>query len=157
MKKFNWKPYVALVAGVEAAGALVGFLTRDGVKSFAAVRQSRFTPPGAVFPPVWAALFALMGIGAARVWSAPPSPERTRGLRLFGAQLAVNLAWSFLFFNCKAFSIAFAWLILLWILILMMTLSFRKVDKPAAWLQVPYLLWVAFAGYLSWSAWVLNP
>lgn len=156
MKKFSWKPYVIFIAFTEAVGGLAGWLTRKGVDAYHAVQKSRLTPPDMVFPIVWTALFALMGIGAARVYQAPPSPERSRGLGLFVVQLAVNFAWSLLFFNLQAFGFSFLWLILLWCLILLMTLSFRKVDKLAAWLQVPYLLWVTFAGYLNYVTWFLN-
>lgn len=156
MKKHSWKPYVCLIALTEAVGGLSGWLTRKGVKAYHGVAKSRLTPPDMVFPIVWAALFALMGAGAARVWQAPPSPARTRGLTLFALQLAVNFAWSLLFFNLQAFGFAFFWLILLWVLILLMTLSFGKVDRISAWMQVPYLLWVAFAGYLNCTTWLLN-
>ena len=156
MKKGTWKPYVWMIALTEAVGGLAGWLTRNGVKSYASVRKSSLTPPAALFPAVWSALFALMGVGAARVWLAPPSPERTRGLRLFALQLIVNFFWSPLFFNLRAFGFAFLWLVLLWALILLMIFSYRKVDKIAAWLQVPYLLWVTFAGYLNFTTWLLN-
>lgn len=156
MNKKAWKPYVFLTALAEAAGALAGFLTRRGVEAYKAVEKSPLTPPDAVFPLVWSALFALMGVGAARVWLSPPSPARTQGLNFFGLQLAVNFVWSLLFFNLQAFGFSFLWLVLLWLLILRMTLSFRRADRLAALLQIPYLLWVAFAGYLNLTTWLLN-
>ena len=97
-----------------------------------------------------------MGIGAARIYLAPASDARRQSLRLFLMQLAFNFFWSILFFNFQAFGAAFLWLLLLWILILLMILSFRKVDSPAAWLQIPYLLWVTFAAYLNFGVWILN-
>ena len=114
------------------------------------------SPPALVFPIVWTILYALMGIGAARIWLLPASRERTVSLRLFLIQLAVNFFWSIIFFNLQAFLFAFLWLVLLWILIVWMTLSFRELDRPAALLQLPYLLWVAFAGYLNFGVWMLN-
>lgn len=98
----------------------------------------------------------MMGIGAARIYLAPASGDRSRSLLLFLVQLAVNFFWSIIFFNLQAFGFAFVWLILLWVLILLMILSFRKVDKLAAWLQIPYLLWVTFAAYLNLGVWLLN-
>ena len=98
----------------------------------------------------------MMGIGAARIYLAPASGDRSRSLLLFLVQLAVNFFWSIIFFNLQAFGFAFVWLILLWVLILLMILSFRKVDKLAAWLQIPYLLWVSFAAYLNLGVWLLN-
>ena len=156
MKRGSWKPYVGFLILTEAVGGLAGWLTKKGVQAYGRVPKSKLTPPDAVFPVVWSALFALMAIGAARVWRSPPSADRTRGLVLFACQLAANFAWSLLFFNLQAFGFALIWLILLWILILLMTLSFGKVDKTSAWLQVPYLAWVAFAGYLNGVTWFLN-
>ena len=72
------------------------------------------------------------------------------------AQLIVNFFWSPIFFNAQAFGFAFLWLVLLWVLVLLMILSFRKIDKTAAWLQIPYLLWLTFAAYLSFGVWLLN-
>lgn len=81
-----------------------------------------------------------MGIGAARIYLAPASDARSRSLLLFLVQLVFNFFWSIIFFNLQAFGFAFLWLIALWVLILLMILSFRKVDKPAAWLQIPSAL-----------------
>ena len=97
-----------------------------------------------------------MGIGAARVWLAAASAERTKSLWLFFVQLGFNFFWSILFFNLQAYGFALVWLVVLWVLILWMLLSFRKVDPLAGWLQLPYLLWVAFAGYLNLGVWILN-
>ena len=104
-----------------------------------------------MFPAVWAALFALMGAGAARVWLAPASPARGRALAAFGAQLAFNFCWSLIFFNAGAYGAALLWLAALWGLILWMILAFRRVDRAAALMQLPYLLWVSFAGYLNFA------
>ena len=105
---------------------------------------------------VWTILFALMGIGAARIYSTPPSKARSLGLNLFIAQLAVNFFWSPIFFNRQAFGFAFVWLLLLLALVLAMTVTFRKTDPLAAKLQIPYLLWLAFAAYLNLGVWYLN-
>ncbi len=138
-------------------GALSGFLTRNGTKFYQEqVIKPPLNPPAAVFPVVWGILYALMGIGAARVWMSPPSKARTNGLRIFGVQLAANFLWSIVFFNLKAYGFAFLWLIGLWFLILIMILQFYRVDKKAAWMQLPYLLWVTFAGYLNYMVWMLN-
>jgi len=155
--KSKWKTYALWILFAEAVGALSGWLTREGTKLYnATVVQPPLSPPSAVFPIVWGILFALMGIGAARVYLAPASGARSLSLLLFLIQLAFNFFWSIIFFNFQAFGFAFIWLVLLWLLILWMTLSFRKVDKLAAWLQIPYLLWVAFAAYLNFGVWLLN-
>ena len=138
-------------------GALSGWLTREGTQLFSeTVVKPPLTPPSLVFPIVWGILYALMGIGAARVSLTEPSEDRSRGLNLFVAQLIVNFFWSLIFFNAQAYGFAFFWLLLLWGLVLWMTLTFRKVDPIAAWLQVPYLLWLTFAAYLNIGVWRLN-
>lgn len=157
MKKAIWKTYAFWIVLTEEVGALSGWLTRKGVKAYsAAVEQPPLSPPSIVFPVVWGILFALMGIGAVRIYLAPASRARSRSLWLFFVQLAFNFFWSILFFNFQAFGYALLWLTTLWLLILLMILSFQKVDRPAAWLQIPYLLWSAFAVYLNFGVWMLN-
>lgn len=157
MNKQNWKTYGFWVLLAEAVGGLSGWLTRDGSRYFSeAVAQPPLSPPAIVFPIVWGILFALMGIGAARVALSPESSERSLGLNLFAVQLAVNFIWSLLFFNMRAYALSFFWLLLLWLLVYLMIRAFRKTDSLAAWLQLPYLLWLAFAAYLNFGVWYLN-
>ena len=157
MEKSTWKTYAFWIALAEAVGALSGWLTRKGVKIYSAtVEQPTLSLPSIVFPIVWGILFVLIGVGAARIYLAAASNVRSRSLLLFLVQLAFNFFWSIIFFNLQAFGFAFLWLIVLWVLILLMILSFRKVDKPAAWLQIPYLLWMTFAAYLNFGVWMLN-
>ena len=157
MKRHTWKPYAAWIAGTEAVGALSGWLTRDGTKLYTqTIVQPPLSPPSIVFPIVWMILFALMGVGAARIYLSRSSKERSTGLLLYGIQLAFNFVWSFLFFQFRLFGFALLWLAILWLLILGMALTFRKTDPLAARLQIPYLLWVAFAGYLNFGVWMLN-
>ena len=157
VKQLSWKHYGLGVLLTESAGGLSGWLTRQGAARYARdVVKPPLTPPPVVFPVVWALLFALMGMGGARVWRAPESPARTRSLILFFLQLAFNFSWSLLFFNLRRFGLALLWLAGLWGLILGMICSFRQVDRLAAWLQIPYLLWVTFAAYLNLGVWTLN-
>ncbi|MEG0853576.1 MAG: TspO/MBR family protein [Angelakisella sp.] len=156
MKNNKWEPYILFIVLTEAVGVLAGWLTRSGIEAYNALPKPPLTPPNTVFPIVWTVLYALMGIGAARIWMAPPSQARSYSLRLFAVQLVVNFFWSIFFFNLQAFGFSFLWLVLLWVLIVLMILSYSKVDKLAAWLQVPYLLWVTFAGYLNYATWLLN-
>lgn len=155
--KHTWKIYAAWILFTEAVGGLSGWLTRDGSKAYSeSIIQPPLSPPALVFPIVWGILFVLMGIGAARIYLASPSRERTNSLRIFLLQLAFNFFWSILFFNLQAFGAALVWLLVLWGLILWMIASFHKVDPLAAWMQVPYLLWVTFAAYLNYGVWMLN-
>ena len=155
--KRNWKPYLFWILLSEALGGLSGWLTREGTKIYQqTIAQPPLSPPGWVFPVVWTILFALMGISAARIYLAPPSRERSRGLNLFIAQLVVNFFWSPIFFNLQAFGLAFFLLLMLWGLVLWMIFTFRKVDPTAAKLQISYLLWLTFAAWLNLGVWYLN-
>lgn len=152
-----WKPIILAIVLAEAVGALSGWLTREGMKAFTdTVAQPPLSPPPILFPIVWTILYALMGYGSARIWLSAPSPERSRALNLYAAQLIVNFFWSLIFFNAQAFGFAFFWLLLLWALVLVMILAFDKVDPLSAKLQVPYLIWLTFAAYLNLGVWYLN-
>jgi len=158
MNKPTGRQYAAWIGLSEAVGILSGFLSRAGTALYGqSADKPPLSPPGWVFPVVWTVLYALMGIGAARVWAAPGGQARSRGLNLFIAQLIVNFFWSPIFFNARAYGLALAWLLLLWVLVLLMIQQFFKVDKAAALLQLPYLLWLTFAAYLNWAVWQLNP
>ena len=157
MKEQNWKTNLIWVLLAEGAGFLSGWLTREGTQLYnQSMVKPPFSPPAIVFPVVWAILFGLMGIGAARVYQTPASDARSRALKLFFLQLAFNFVWSLIFFNAQAYGLAFFWLVALWVLILGMILAYSKVNRTAARLQVPYLLWVTFAGYLNLGVWLLN-
>lgn len=157
LKKSKWKTYALWIAVTEGIGFLSGFLTRQGTKKYAQkVTQPPLSPPMWVFPVVWTALFALMGIGAARIWMNGKSDQRRRALRLFGVQLGFNFFWSILFFNLSWYGAALGWLLILWVLIAAMIAAFRRVDTTAAWMQLPYLAWVTFAAYLNAGVWALN-
>ena len=157
MKSEKRKNYIFWILLAEAVGALSGWLSREGSDAFPAVAaQPPLSPPAILFPVVWSILYLLMGISAARTDQALPSPSRSQGLNLWIVQLVVNFFWSLIFFNAQAYGFALLWLILLWVLVLLMILSFRKSDPTAAWLQIPYLLWLTFAAYLNAGVWYLN-
>ena len=155
--KKNWKTYGLFLGITLFIGALSAFLSRKGMENFQeTVTQPPLSPPMLLFPIVWTILYALMGIGAARIRLTPPSPERNRGINLFIAQLIVNFFWSPIFFNAQAYGFAFLWLLLLWGLVLWMILTWRRIDPLAAKLQIPYLIWLTFAAYLNFGVWLLN-
>ncbi len=157
MSKTTWKNYAFWILLAEAVGALSGYLSMDGMALYAqAAVKPALTPPGWVFGVVWPILYALMGIGAARVYLTQPSQERSLGLNLFVAQLIVNFFWSLIYFNAGAYAFALVWLVLLWMMVLLMIFQWSKTDKTAAWLQIPYLLWLTFAAYLNWAVWQMN-
>ena len=126
------------------------------MERYGMLRQPPLSPPGWVFPVVWTGLFALMGVSAWRIWHKTSGKRRTKALILYGIQLAVNFAWPILFFRLGAYGPAFFWLLLLLALVALMIARFREIDKIAALLQIPYLLWLVFAGYLNAGIWLLN-
>lgn len=155
--KQKWKNILIWVLVAQATGALAGFLSREGTQLYSnMVTKPPLSPPQWLFPVVWIILYALMGIGAGIVASEPESKERSRGLNLMVTQLIVNFFWPLLFFNLQAYGFSLLWLLVLWLLVLWMILEFRKTVPLAAWLQIPYLLWLSFAVYLNAGVWYLN-
>ena len=154
MKKVNFKTYAFWVLLAEAVGALSGWLSRTGMKAYeSSIVQPPLSPPSWLFPVVWAILYALMGIGAARISVRPISAVTACGQKLFFAQLIFNFFWSIIYFNLQAYWAAFWWLLILGILVLALILCYSEEDRTAARLQLPYLAWLTFAGYLNfWVA-----
>ena len=157
MKMKTWKQYALGILLTQSIGALSGWLSRDGMQIFSAsISQPPLSPPAFLFPIVWGVLYALMGIGAARIYLSPQSTERSMALNVYITQLIFNFFWSLIFFNAQAYLFAFFWLLILLFLVLWMILSFLKVDPLSAKLQIPYLLWLSFAAYLNLGVWYLN-
>ena len=146
--------WLALCFGVGAASSI--FVTRSILTWYAALAKPPFTPPNHVFGPVWTVLYSLMAVAAWMVWKTRSSTCRRRGLRLFAVQLALNFLWTWIFFSTHQTLTAFLDLLALWAAILLTILTFRKMSHTAAWLLVPYLVWVTFAGYLNLAIWKLN-
>lgn len=151
------KSYVIGILIPVAVGLLAAFLTRDSMDIYKSIVQPPLAPPAILFPIVWSILYIIMGIGSALIYnSAADEKDKTQALFVYALQLAVNFFWSILFFNVRAFLFSFIWLLLLWVLIIVMILRFSRINKVAAWLQLPYLLWVTFAGYLNLAIYILN-
>lgn len=152
-KKFLWVPFLICLAIPLIPGFLVGLLTNGQNDIYETVRMPEFAPPAILFPIVWSILYVLMGVSLYLIYRNGAS---RRDYLLFGAQLLFNLVWPFLFFSLEAFWVAFVWLAVLWLLIFSMILSFCITYPTAAYLQIPYLLWVTFAGVLNFSIASLN-
>lgn len=134
-----------------ATAALGGVATRRAVTSpwYYFLRKPKFQPPRQAFGPVWTALYALMAGSAWRVWRTPPSPARTRALALWGGQLALNGAWSWIFFGARKPRAALVEIAALGAAIAAYANEARKVDPVAAWMIAPYLAWTGFASLLN--------
>lgn len=157
MKTKKWKPYVFYILLTELVGLVAGLLTREGTKIYnETITKPPLSPPAILFPIVWVILYALMGISAASISLSEQTARKKRALYLYFAQLAFNFCWSIIFFNFQAFAPAFFWLLILWALILWMIVAFHRIQPFAAFLQIPYALWVTFAGYLNLGVWLLN-
>lgn len=125
---------------------------------YAGLAKSPLNPPAWVFGPVWTVLFILMGISLFLIWrEGTGRPEVRAALLAFGVQLVLNVLWSALFFGLQSPLLGFLEIIILWGAVLATILLSARVSKPAAWLLLPYLLWVSFAAYLTWAVWTLNP
>ncbi len=154
----KWKPYIVSVAIALGVGALAAFFTRDSMDIYLSVNQPPLSPPAWVFPVVWTILYTLMGISAAMVYEKgiEKGIDTSFALKIYAVQLVANFLWSIVFFNLRWYLFAYIWLMLLWVLIIVMIVQFRRVSRLAAYLQIPYLLWVTFASYLNLMIYILN-
>jgi tryptophan-rich sensory protein len=155
--KLQWKKLVFSLVVPLAVGAYASFLTQDGMDTFAQLDKPPLAPPGWLFPVVWTLLYLMMGVGAYLVaTSVKPEAAIRSAMNWYAAQLAFNFLWSIIFFNLDQYLIAFAWLVLLWLLILVTAVHFYRIRPIAGYLLIPYLVWVAFAGYLNLGIALLN-
>lgn len=151
----NSKALIISILISVGVGALSALLTRNSMDVYEKVIQPPLSPPSWIFPVVWTILFILMGISAYLIYRSD-SIYRNSALRIYAIQLVVNFFWSIIFFNLEMYLFSFLWLLLLLLMIILMIMSFYKINKTAAYLQIPYLLWVTFAGYLNLGIYLLN-
>lgn len=140
-----------------AAAAVGAVASADAATFYAQLVKPSWAPPAWVFGPVWSVLYALMGVAAWLVWRRAGAPGRRTALALFFVQLALNGAWSWLFFGRHAIGAALVEIVLLLLAILATTVAFHRISRPAGWLLAPYLAWVTFASALTFAIWRLNP
>jgi tryptophan-rich sensory protein len=152
------KPFIVSVVAALAVGGLSAAVTSGSMDIYSKIKQPPLSPPSILFPIVWTILFTLMGISAAFIWHfrlSKPDDAR-KAFIVYGINLAVNFIWSLIFFNMQAYLFAFIWILLLLAVIVAMIIFFKRVSPLAAYLQIPYLLWVTFAAYLNFAIWLLN-
>jgi benzodiazapine receptor len=138
-------------------GAFAGMFTAEAIPGwYATLNRPSFNPPNWLFGPVWTTLYLLMGITFYMIWKQEKSKERNFAMLVFLIQLALNFAWSFIFFNFNKIGFAFAEIILLWLSIVLMIIRFYKIKPITAYINIPYLLWVSFASMLNLSYYLLN-
>jgi tryptophan-rich sensory protein len=152
------KTYIVAILIPLAVGFLSAFLTRNSMMIYGDIVRPSLSPPAILFPIVWTILYVLMGVSSAMVWThrKETPADAWAGLAYYAASLIFNFGWSILLFSFRQYLAAFLWLLVLWYLILKTIQYYRKVVPLAAYLQIPYLLWVTFAGYLNFGIYLLN-
>ena len=163
MKLNNFLKLIISVVVCELAGIVGSVFTVSSISGwYATLSKPLLNPPGWIFGPVWTTLYLLMGVSLWLIWKSDskdlPAGEagKKRAIWLFLAQLVLNAIWSPLFFGAQSIGGALAVIVLLWAAIVLTILVFTKVSKVAAWLLVPYILWVSFAAYLNLAIFILN-
>ncbi|HIT72277.1 MAG TPA: tryptophan-rich sensory protein [Candidatus Fimicola cottocaccae] len=153
--KIKFKPLIISILIALAVGGLSGFISMGSMDTYENLQRPALSPPSWVFPVVWTILFILMGIASYIVYMSN-SDIKGKALKVYAIQLAVNFIWPLIFFNGQKYFLAFVWLLFLIVLIVETILLFKEVNKKAAILLIPYLLWTIFAGYLNISIYLLN-
>jgi len=157
MKKINIQTLVIALVIPQAAGFIGSIATLSNMEPwYGNIAKPAFNPPNWVFAPVWTLLFLCMGIALYLVWQHGKGEYQRLALTLFGIQLGLNIAWSFLFFGAHQIGYAFVEIQALWLVILATTIAFWKVRPAAGALMFAYLLWVSFAVFLNGVIWHLN-
>jgi len=141
----------------QIVGGLGAFFTMQSVNDwYLTLIKPSWNPPSWVFGPVWTLLYTMMGIASFLIWKRRTTIKISKAIWLYGIHLIFNLLWSVLFFGFGLIGFAFVEILVLWFLIFITAKSFYKIDKNAAFLLIPYLLWVTFASILNFSIWILN-
>lgn len=153
----QWK-FIIAVFICEAVGIVSGLLTQNEMTTwFSSLNKPSWNPPAYLFGPVWTTLYLLMGISLWLVWkSNAPETQKLRAELTFALQLFLNFMWSILFFNIHSPALAFVDIVLMIVAILMTIGRFARISRLAAWLLVPYLMWVCFATVLNYRIWAMN-
>ncbi len=157
MKKSDIIKLVISILIPLALGAVAGRFTAQAVPDwYASLNRPSYNPPNWVFGPVWTILYILLGISLYLIWKQFPSKERNNALRIFSLQMFLNFIWSFVFFYFNQIGLALVVIIGLWLSIVFMLISFYKLKPLAAYLNIPYLIWVTFASVLNAAYFILN-
>lgn len=158
MRINNFFKLVLAIVISELAGVIGSLFTFSAIPTwYAGLAKPALNPPSWLFGPVWTTLYALMGIAAFLIWKNGWEKKDVKAaLGIFGLQLVLNAVWSIIFFGLKSPGWAFLEIILLWLAIAWAIVLFYKISRAAAYLLLPYILWVSFAAYLNYSIWALN-
>ena len=155
--RINIPMLLAFLILAHLAGFFGSYFTAANLTWYDGLMKPDFTPPDWIFTPVWLTLYTLMGVGAYLVAEKGITKASKVALGIFGFQLAINAIWSFAFFALHSPILALVVIVLLWFAIAEMMILFSKISKNAAYIQIPYLLWVSFATILNVYVVFLNP
>lgn len=154
----NFKKLLISIVSCQIVGLLGSFATYSSIRTwYPTLIKPSFTPPNFIFAPVWTVLYILMGIAAYLIWEERKKDKVRVALWFFVAQLVINFSWSFVFFGLQSTFGGLVVIVLLWSVIVKLINLFYPINKTAAYLLTPYLLWVTFAGALNVAFWILNP
>lgn len=155
--RFNLKKFLISIVLPLVVGGVSALITSGNMNLYSQITRPPLSPPSWIFPVVWTILYILMGISLYLVWNSNADTDKKRqAFIFFGIQLFLNFIWSPMFFNMRWFLFAFIVLIFMWIFALGMLISFYRISKPAGLLQIPYIIWLTFAGYLNFTIYLLN-
>ncbi len=156
-KVVNSITLVFFIGFVLFVGYFSSFVVGVPIKDlYAALIKPSFAPPGYLFGPIWTILYILMGISAFLIWQKRDEKDINPATAIFFIQLFLNYIWSIIFFGRSSYGFALIDLIALWLSIIATIVIFRRFSKASAYLLIPYLLWVSFAGVLNFFIWRLN-
>jgi len=159
-KKMNLNKFLKVLVCLAIpllVGSVAGLVTSPNIKEwYQYLEKPVFSPPNWIFGPMWTLLYILMGVGLFLILETEKNKLRDKAVKVFAIQLVFNFVWSFLFFEFRLVGVAFFEILLIWVSVIWMITSFYPINKKAALLQIPYLLWVSFASALNGAVWILN-
>lgn len=157
MKKTNYPVLLCAVSFPLIIGMISAAFSSREMAAYQSMKKPPLSPPAWVFPLAWTILYLMMGLASYYIYnSKTDKSSKIPALIMYAIQLAINFCWSILFFNWKMYLLAFIWLLVMWCIVIGCMVRFYHIDKKAAYLMVPYVLWLTFAAYLNLGAYVLN-
>lgn len=154
MKKFDFKAFIIITVITFIVGSFFSFFTMNNMDTFKELNKP-INVPGILFPIVWSILYLLMSISCYIIYKSD-NKDKKKALIIYGIQLIINSLWTLIFFGFDAYLFAFIWIILLIFTVSIMIITFYNIDKKTAYLNIPYILWIVFAGYLNLGIYILN-
>lgn len=154
MKKINWKRLIIITIITFVVGSFFSFFTMNSMETFKELEKP-INVPGILFPIVWSILYLLMSISC-YIISCSKDENKNEAIIIYSIQLVINSVWSLIFFGFGAYLLGFIWIVILAVTVIIMIVKFYNINKKAAYLNIPYILWILFAAYLNFGIYILN-